>query len=90
MPSSFKYPFDIFLMNFDYFIYKSINCLDINIYTNHSPTCSKNQSNKKVSFWKKEIEKGPQVYPPNNTVYIHNLNEKVPIDELKDTLLNTF
>lgn len=29
-------------------------------------------------------------YPPGNTVYINNLNEKVPIEELKDTLFNIF
>ena len=28
--------------------------------------------------------------PPNNTIYISNLNEKVPIEELKDTLFNIF
>jgi hypothetical protein len=27
---------------------------------------------------------------PNNTIYIGNLNEKVPIDELKDTLFTIF
>lgn len=27
---------------------------------------------------------------PNNTIYISNLNEKVPIDELKDTLFTIF
>ena len=31
-----------------------------------------------------------QETPPNNTVYLQNLNEKVPIDELKDTLFNAF
>jgi hypothetical protein len=28
--------------------------------------------------------------PPNNTIYINNLNEKVPIEELKDALFNIF
>lgn len=28
--------------------------------------------------------------PPNNTLYINNLNEKVPMDELKDSLFNAF
>lgn len=27
---------------------------------------------------------------PNNTLYISNLNEKVPLDELKDTLFEMF
>lgn len=27
---------------------------------------------------------------PNNTIYISNLNEKVPIDDLKDTLFSIF
>lgn len=27
---------------------------------------------------------------PNNTLYISNLNEKVPLEELKDTLFNIF
>ena len=27
---------------------------------------------------------------PNNTLYINNLNEKVPLDELKDTLFEMF
>jgi RNA recognition motif-containing protein len=27
---------------------------------------------------------------PNNTIYISNLNEKVPIEDLKDTLFNVF
>lgn len=31
-----------------------------------------------------------QAYPPNNTIYISNLNEKVPIEELKDTLFTNF
>lgn len=31
-----------------------------------------------------------QETPPNNTIYIQNLNEKVPIEELKDTLFNAF
>lgn len=29
-------------------------------------------------------------HPPNNTVYISNLNEKVPTEELKDTLFTIF
>jgi len=28
--------------------------------------------------------------PPNNTIYINNLNEKVQVDELKDDLLKIF
>lgn len=31
-----------------------------------------------------------QVHPPNNTIYISNLNEKVPIEELKDSLFTNF
>jgi RNA recognition motif-containing protein len=31
-----------------------------------------------------------QVYPPNNTIYISNLNEKVPSDEMKDTIFTIF
>ena len=27
---------------------------------------------------------------PNNSLYINNLNEKVPLDELKDTLFEMF
>ena len=27
---------------------------------------------------------------PNNTIYIQNLNEKVPIEDLKDSLFNLF
>ena len=29
-------------------------------------------------------------HPPNNTLYINNLNERVPVDELKDSLFNAF
>ena len=31
-------------------------------------------------------QKNNHEIPPNNTLYISNLNEKVPLDELKDTL----
>jgi len=36
-----------------------------------------------------EVGEGRDI-APNNTVYISNLNEKVPIDELKDSLFNVF
>lgn len=29
-------------------------------------------------------------YPPSNTLYINNLYEKVPIDDLKETLFKVF
>ena len=31
-----------------------------------------------------------QSYPPNNNIYISNLNEKVPSEEMKDTLFTIF
>jgi len=31
-----------------------------------------------------------QEIAPNNTIYISNLNEKVTMEELKDTLFNVF
>lgn len=34
--------------------------------------------------------KNNQETSPNNTLYINNLNEKVPLDELKDTLFEMF
>ena len=34
--------------------------------------------------------KNNQETSPNNTLYINNLNEKVPMDELKDTLFEMF
>jgi hypothetical protein len=37
-----------------------------------------------------EVEFSRQENAPNNTIYISNLNEKVPIDELKDALFNGF
>lgn len=46
---------------------------------------------KKVSFVMYRVEgQQPQELAPNNTIYINNLNEKVPIDELKDSLFTTF
>ena len=45
----------------------------------------------KVSFPTYRIEDQQlQELAPNNTIYINNLNEKVPIDELKDTLFTIF
>jgi RNA recognition motif-containing protein len=37
-----------------------------------------------------EMEERPADYQPSNTIYISNLNEKVPTDEMKDTLFNIF
>lgn len=37
-----------------------------------------------------EEREGRGEHAPNNTIYISNLNEKVPIDELKDTLFTIF
>ena len=37
-----------------------------------------------------EVESRQVEFAPNNTLYISNLNEKVPIDDLKDTLFNIF
>ena len=46
---------------------------------------------KKVSFSTYRVEgQQSQELAPNNTIYINNLNEKVPIDELKDSLFTTF
>ena len=42
-------------------------------------------------FLMSEIVENPgRDLAPNNTLYISNLNEKVPLEELKDTLFNIF
>jgi RNA recognition motif-containing protein len=41
-------------------------------------------------FLSEEREYARHESTPNNTVYINNLNEKVPIEELKDTLFTIF
>jgi hypothetical protein len=44
-----------------------------------------------LAFLSEQVGDYPlQENAPNNTIYISNLNEKVPIDELKDTLFNVF
>lgn len=37
-----------------------------------------------------EVESRQVENPPNNTIYIQNLNEKVAIEDMKDTLFNIF
>lgn len=45
--------------------------------------------NNPISFMQEEGTVA-QESAPNNTIYISNLNEKVPMEELKDTLFNVF
>jgi RNA recognition motif-containing protein len=37
-----------------------------------------------------EVQESRVDSAPNNTIYISNLNEKVPTEELKDKLFNIF
>ena len=43
-----------------------------------------------VPVGEEEVQENRVESAPNNTIYLSNLNEKVPADELKDKLFNIF
>lgn len=71
------------------FIRANLNCNKKKKKLNREKCLNKTLTNK-VSYESQTIENRTGESAPNNTIYISNLNEKVPIDELKDTLYNIF
>lgn len=41
-----------------------------------------------VGIW--WLEERVTEYPPNNTLYVSNLNEKIPVDDIKEILFDNF